>query len=191
MTDKTYVGGDSIRLEAYGSVFSIYSDTPYSGMLSTPFVAKKSVPLTGPWHLRFEENGRELTTPTLRSWTEETDPAIAYYAGHVTYETTFRHKGKGAVWLNLGEVHNIATVYVNGINCGTVWTAPYRVDISHAVKRGKNELRISVVNTWANALQGADEGKAPFEGIWTNGKYRRAEKTLLPAGIVGTLNIER
>ena len=191
LTDKTYVGGDSIRLEAYGSVFSIYSDTPYSGVLSTPFVAKKSVPLTGPWHLRFEENGRELTTPTLRSWTEETDPAIAYYSGHVTYETTFRHKGKGAVWLNLGEVHNIATVYVNGINCGTVWTAPYRVDISHAVKRGKNELRISVVNTWANALQGADEGKAPFEGIWTNGKYRRAEKTLLPAGIVGTLNFER
>lgn len=50
-----------------------------------------------------------------------------------------------------------------------------------------NELEIEVTNTWANALQGADEGKAPFDGIWTNAKYRRAERTLLPAGLLGSL----
>ncbi len=190
LTDKTYQGGDSITLDAYGSVFSIYSDTPYTGQLSTPFMAKKSEPLNGPWFLHFEENGCEKEMMTLHSWTDEPDPDIAYYSGHATYETTFRHKGKGQTWLSIGEVHDIATVYVNGIDCGTVWTAPYRVDISKAVKRGKNTLRIRVVNTWANALLGADNGTPPFDGIWTNGKYRRAEKTLLPAGI-STVNIER
>ena len=58
------------------------------------------------------------------------------------------------------------------------------------MRHGQNTLKIRVVNTWANALQGADEGKPPYEGIWTNGKYRRAEKTLLPAG-VWKMSLER
>ena len=58
-----------------------------------------------------------------------------------------------------------------------------------AVKKGKNNLSIAVTNTWANALLGADEGNAPFDGIWTNGKYRRAEKTLIPAGLTGPLKL--
>ena len=89
----------------------------------------------------------------------------------------------------LGEVHDIATVYVNGICCGTVWTEPYGLDITQALRKGKNNIRIEVVNTWANALRGADEGKPPYDGIWTNGKYRRAEKELLPAGLIGPVFI--
>ena len=85
---------------------------------------------------------------------------------------------------------DIATVEVNGINCGTSWMAPYRVDISEAVKKGKNTLKITVVNTWANALLGADNGMPPYEGIWTNGKYRRAEKSVLPAGLLGPITLE-
>lgn len=69
------------------------------------------------------------------------------------------------------------------------WTKPYAVDITDALRKGNNELVIDVTNTWANALLGADEGKAPFDGIWTNGKYRRAEKTLLPAGLTGPLTL--
>ena len=65
------------------------------------------------------------------------------------------------------------------------------VDITDAVKKGRNSLRIEVVNTWANALQGNDEGKAPFEGIWTNGKYRRGSKELLPGGLLGPVRVSR
>ena len=85
----------------------------------------------------------------------------------------------------MGKVCNLATVRVNGVDCGTIWTAPYRTNITAALKEGTNELEIEVTNTWANALKGADEGKAPFSGIWTNAKYRRQEKTLLPAGLLG------
>ena len=94
------------------------------------------------------------------------------------------------MYLNLGKVYNLATVRVNGIDCGTIWTAPYRADITAALKKGKNELEIEVTNTWANALKGMDEAKAPYEGIWTNAKYRRQEDTLLPAGLVGRLKLE-
>ena len=77
---------------------------------------------------------------------------------------------------------------MNGVDCGTIWTAPYRTNITAALKEGTNELEIEVTNTWANALKGADEGKAPFSGIWTNAKYRRQEKTLLPAGLLGPVS---
>ena len=80
-------------------------------------------------------------------------------------------------------MHDIATVYVNGVCCGTTWLQPHLVDITKAVRRGKNTLRIEVVNTWANALQGADNGTPPYDGIWTNAKYRRDGKDLLPAGL--------
>ena len=91
--------------------------------------------------------------------------------------------------LDLGEVKDIATVYINKINCGTIWTTPYQTDITHAIKKGKNTIRIEVVNTWANALLGKDNGTPPFAGIWTNGKYRRADKQPIPAGLLGPINI--
>jgi hypothetical protein len=91
--------------------------------------------------------------------------------------------------LSVGEVRDIARVYVNGTDCGIAWTAPYEVDITRALKRGKNIVRIEVVNTWANALRGADCGKLPFEGIWTNAKYRMKGDRLLSAGLMGPVEL--
>jgi hypothetical protein len=51
-------------------------------------------------------------------------------------------------------VANIAEVIVNGISCGIAWTPPYTVDISKALKQGKNEITIRVSNTWANRMIG-------------------------------------
>ena len=78
---------------------------------------------------------------------------------------------------------------MNGIDCGIVWTAPYCVKIGHALKRGKNKIEIEVVNTWANAIRGNDEGTPPYEGIWTNARYRMKKPHLLPAGLIGPLEI--
>ena len=142
----------------------------------------------------FTANGKTIQRQELFDWSKEEDEQIRYYSGTAVYKTTFRWKSKvkedQQVYLNLGKVCDLATVRVNGIDCGTIWTAPYRADITAALKKGVNELEIEVTNTWANALKGADEGKAPFDGIWTNAKYRRAENTLLPAGLLGPLNFD-
>ena len=53
-------------------------------------------------------------------------------------------------------VAEVAQVQVNGVDCGLVWAPPYRVEISNAVRRGINEIKIIVYNTAANALA-ADE----------------------------------
>lgn len=135
-----------------------------------------------------------VTRNELFDWSKEPEDSIRYYSGTAIYKTIFSWKGKlkkeQRVYLNLGEVYNLASVRINGIDCGTIWTAPYQTDITDALKKGKNELQLEVTNTWANALMGADEGKAPFAGIWTNAKYRKQEKELLPAGLVGPLKLE-
>ena len=79
---------------------------------------------------------------------------------------------------------DIAHVWVNGKDCGIIWTAPYEADITGTLKKGENRIEIEVVNTWHNALRGMDQGKSPYEGIWTNAKYRTKGDYLLPAGII-------
>jgi hypothetical protein len=37
-------------------------------------------------------------------------------------------------------LYDIATVKVNGIDCGTLWTPPYLLNISKAIKQGENKL---------------------------------------------------
>ena len=149
---------------------------------------------TEAYTVTFLATGKTVVRKDLFDWSKEEDEQIRYYSGTAVYKATFRWKDKlkkgQPVYLNLGKVCNLATVRVNGIDCGTVWTAPYRADITSALKKGTNELEIEVTNTWANALKGVDEGKAPYDGIWTNAKYRKKEDTLLPAGLLGILTIE-
>lgn len=178
----------TVTLAPYASCFLIHTlqtvpaSTPHSPLLT-------SLSLTEPWHLNI--NGATLALDSLQDWTTLPADTLRYFSGTATYTTTFRQKGKpqGRVMMSLGTVRDIAHVYVNGIDCGTAWTPPYEVDITAAVKKGRNTLRIDLTNTWANALLGAETGHAPFQGIWTNAKYRRPDKTLLPAGLLGPVTV--
>lgn len=193
VTGKVYLAGSSITLPVGGSIFYILSDDAIPGKV-TEKPAMRSILLTlsdNKWNVTFEETGRKMTADSLFDWSKSAVNEVKYYSGHATYNTSFRLKRKpnGRVVLSLGNVESTATVYVNGRLCGTAWTAPYAVDITDAVKRGNNRLKIVVVNTWANALQGNDLGTPPFEGIWTNGKFRRAGTGLMPAGLLGPVKI--
>lgn len=148
---------------------------------------------TGKFNVSFISNDITVQRSELFDWSKESNDKIKYYSGMAAYKTSFfwkgNVKGEETVWLDLGKVCDVAAVHVNGVDCGTVWIAPFKVDITKALKKGTNQLTLEVTNTWANALLGVDEGKAPFANIWTNAQYRRKEKTLLPAGLLGPLNI--
>ena len=180
-------------LAGAGSAFIVFSQPTEATVGTAPVRNEKQELLnTGKWNVKFSTTGREIVSDTLFDWTSSEDNDVKYYSGTATYTTTFKAPKFGKndrVMLDLEGLHDVATVVVNGKECGIVWTAPYQVDITDAVKKGKNNLSIAVTNTWANALLGADEGNAPFDGIWTNGKYRRAEKTLIPAGLTGPLKL--
>ena len=142
--------------------------------------------ITTPYHITFKESNITLDNQQLFDWSKHTDDRIRYFSGHALYTTTFKQKRlpKGRAWLIFPNVKDIAHVWVNGIDCGIAWTAPYEVEVTKALRKGKNTLEIEIVNTWHNALRGMDQGKAPYEGIWTNAKYRTKGDDLLPAGLL-------
>ena len=81
---------------------------------------------------------------------------------------------------------------INGVDCGTLWTAPFELEVSKALKQGENKIEIQVTNTWANRLIG--DSKLPVEKRITNttAPFRLDGKSLNPAGLFGpvTLKIE-
>ena len=187
-----------VRLTADGSVFVVFrrdgvptAETPAAERLLT---VDLDLLRTGDWWMTFDlgsEGVRTERAANLFDWSQSADDRLRYYSGTVTCRTTFRWKNRRArrVVLELGEVHDVAAVRVNGKPCGTAWTAPYEVDVTDALQQGDNTIVIEVSNTWANALLGAESGHAPFRGIWTNASYRRREQTLLPAGLTGELRL--
>ncbi|MEI7947992.1 MAG: glycosylhydrolase-like jelly roll fold domain-containing protein, partial [bacterium] len=95
----------------------------------------------------------------LEDWTQRPEAAIKHYSGIATYRKTFDWppsdlRPPTSVFLSLGVVKNVARVRLNGKDLGTIWTAPWQVDISSAVKPGANVLEIEVANLWPNRLIG-------------------------------------
>ena len=87
---------------------------------------------------------------------------MKYFSGTATYvkevEIPAEMLGTGhSLWLNLGQVKNIAEVSVNGKPLGILWKPPFRVDITGAAKAGKNKLEIKITNLWPNRLIGDEQ----------------------------------
>ena len=145
------------------------------------------------WTVHFEKTDVKLVRDELFDWSKESDAKVKFYSGRACYTSSFvvQDEFDGSVLLSLGRVANVATVRVNGKACGIAWTPPYQVDITSALVAGANRLEIEVVNTWANALRGMDQGSAPFDGIWANAKYRLPGDDLLPAGLLRPVELVR
>ena len=92
--------------------------------------------------------------------------------------------------LDLGDVACMAEVFVNGKNMGTLWKSPYKTDITDALKHGMNELEIRVTNTWVNRLIGDEQPNNKQRYTYTSVKFYHAEDPLLPAGLIGPVNIK-
>ena len=134
----------------------------------------------------------EVVFTGLTDWTRHEDHRIKYYSGTAVYTTTveFEKPAKDErVWLDAGKIANIAEVFVNGKSCGVIWTAPYRVDVTKALRPGKNDLRIEVTNTWFNRMKG-DLLLPEKERITnTNAPFWAKHKPLLPAGLLGPVTL--
>ena len=193
VTDENtpYLG--TVTLPPYGSLFICYGQNGVSLAEKRPLSERETAFLSEekqvePWEISFRESGLTLKDQQLFDWSKHENEKIRYFSGHARYTTAWKLKRKNLpkkrAWLSLPNVKDIAHVWINGKDCGYAWTAPYEVEITGALKKGKNKIEIEVVNTWHNALRGADQGKAPYEGIWTNAKYRAKGDNLLPAGLV-------
>jgi len=56
-------------------------------------------------------------------------------------------------WLDLGQVVATCEVWINDEKAGVLVHAPFRLDVSRYMRRGKNRLAVLVYNTLANHYQ--------------------------------------
>jgi len=149
-----------------------------------------------PWTVDFQDKLRGPKEPVifnqLIDWTERPEEDIKYYSGTAVYRNTFKGKEAKAdekVYLNVGEVKGMARISVNGIDVGGVWTAPWRVDMTKAVKNGFNKVEIAVVNTWVNRLIGDSKLPAAQRKTWTSTPLYNEKSKLQPSGIRGPVTV--
>jgi len=120
---------------------------------------------------------------------------VKYFSGIGTYTKTINAPAdwfkKGAqLWLDLGDVKNLAEISVNGENLGVVWHAPYRVNVTTALKPGPNQLTIKVVNAWVNRLIG-DQQPGAKKYTYADVQPYKADSPLLPSGLIGPVQVVR
>jgi hypothetical protein len=198
--------------------------------------ARRNFPITesiatlqGAWKVHFDPawgGPAEIVFPALQDWTTHAEPGVKYYSGTARYEYIIdapaaqNNAASKRIWLDLGIVHDLAQVRLNGNDLGIVWTAPWRVEITNVLKATGNKLEILITNTWANRLIGdeqepADEtwgrGYFGFGGplkafpdwflqgkprpatgryTFTTWNYFNKQSPLLPAGLVGPVTLQ-
>ena len=204
-----------VTFEPYQSFLVVFPRDGRSGGKAEPkgvnFPAATPVStLAGPWQVAFDPKWggpKKVAFHALGDWTRHTDRGIKYYSGIATYKKTFdcpKASGKRQ-YLDLGTVHDMARVTLNGKDLGVVWCAPWRVEITGIAKDKVNLLEIDVANRWPNRMLG--DRQAPDKNVrsvkWDSGllsgkEYKagrytfttgRGFNTLLPSGLLGPVRI--
>ncbi|MDB5250785.1 MAG: glycoside hydrolase family protein [Segetibacter sp.] len=138
-----------------------------SGKTSSFQVSNVDKPLRieGSWQVNFPPGlgaPAQIILPRLVSLHKHTEDGVKYFSGNATYTKNFTVSKEwlvaGRRWfLDLGRVEVIATVNVNGKDCGTLWKRPYSVDITTTLIPGINKLEIKITTLWPNRLIGDEQ----------------------------------
>jgi len=183
-----------LHLEAWGTVFVVFRNATKETAHTVPAVqATELATVDGSWSVSFQPDmgaPASVTLDKLISWSDSPDAGVKYYSGTGTYTKTVQvsadwTKNNAKVWLDLGDVKNLAQVTVNGKPVGDVWHAPYRVDVSKALKPGANQVVIKVQNAWVNRLIGDQQKDATTKYTMADVKPYKADSPLLPSGLLG------
>ncbi|TAE77018.1 MAG: hypothetical protein EAZ84_05605 [Verrucomicrobia bacterium] len=138
------------------------------------------VELKGPWEVALDSpvaQPRQIKLSALGDLASHADDEVRYFSGTATYRRSFKlDTPPASLLLDLGRVHDLARIVVNGRDLGVLWQAPYRIDIGPALKAGSNRLEIAVTNTWHNRLVGDEQRPADFEWGEDRGDRGRAMK---------------
>jgi hypothetical protein len=188
-----------LHLEPWGTVFVVFRKaTSETAHTEAKVTESKVADVEGPWKVSFQpDRGAppSITLDKLIAWNDSTDAGVKYFSGVGTYTKTVQapadwFKKGSRVWIDLGDVKNLAEVTVNGKSLGIVWHTPYRVDATSALKPGANEVSIKVINAWVNRLIG-DQQPGATKYTMADVKPYKADSPLLPSGLLGPVTVLR
>jgi hypothetical protein len=199
--------GQPVVLDSNGLRFTVWENGKYTAEFKDGRQAKsvvKGIPATetveGSWSVAFQkERGApegETVFDALTSWTESDELGIKYFSGTANYSKTInvsadRLKKGRRVWLDLGEVANLAEVSVNGKKFAPLWKSPFKVDITDAVKAGSNKLKVKVTNCWKNRILGDRKVPSDQKITWTLYPFYHDDKEapLMESGLLGPVRL--
>src|SRR5690606_39053396 len=136
-----------LSLEPREQVFVVFPRPAAAQSRTLPAVVHETVAtIDGGWRVRFAPNlgaPPEIELADLQPWTEHGDAGVRYFSGTATY---VRDVDVPRGWLrpaartllDLGAVGDVAEVAVNGTALGVLWKPPYVVDVTDALRAGRN-----------------------------------------------------
>jgi ribosomal protein L30E len=187
-----------LHLEPNDAIFVVFRDNTLKTARTIP-QSKESMltAIEGNWNLKFQKDRGapvEISVDKLASMSDNTDTRVKYFSGTGTYLKKINapaswFKKDAQMWLDLGDVKNLAEVFVNGKSLGIVWKKPFRVNVTGVLNPGENSLAIKVTNLWVNRLIGDQQPNINKKYIYTTEAFYKANSPLLPSGLLGPVRI--
>jgi hypothetical protein len=131
-----------------------------------------------------------MTEPT--DWSKNADPGIQYFSGTATYRNEFSLAKLPAAGMTvaLTDLHEIATVKVNGRSAGTIWALPYQLAVpASMLHTGTNTIELEVTNLWPNRIIGDLQPGVTAPITRTNIRKYTAKSPLLASGLIGPVTL--
>ena len=188
----------NLHLQPNDAVFVVFKDRAVKSSVKLPAIQEKELSaVNGSWNITFQEKRGAPPSATfneLKSYTDNADVGIKYFSGTATYtkiitaDASWFTPGK-QLWLDLGDVKNLAEVIVNGKSLGIVWKKPFRVNVTNTLKAGENKLEIKVTNLWVNRLIGDAQPGVTNKITYTTMPFYQANSKLLPSGLLGPVRV--
>ena len=189
------------RLKVVASQPGTYELTGTSG--KTWHAEIKNVPapqeLTGPWQVSFPPKWgapEKITLDPLISLSDSTNAGVKYFSGTATYTKTFEWtpaanygNDTSETWLDLGDVQVMARVKLNGHDLGILWKPPFRVDVTGALRSGRNVLEVRVADLWPNRMIGDAALPVAQRFTWSSYEPFTPDSPLPKSGLLGPVTL--
>jgi hypothetical protein len=201
-----------LRFEPHESYFIVFTNVPAASPAAAPTVnfaePQTLLTLDAPWSVSFDPRWGGPAAPVvfktlskeLSDWSRHADSAVRYYSGTAVYKTRFSLPQNSPalrtarLWLDLGDVKNIARARLNGVELGTAWCPPWRLPIPRTLngaplRAGENVLEIEVANLWTNRLVGDEALPAAKRLTFTTRRHYRKNSPLAPSGLLAPVRL--
>jgi hypothetical protein len=188
--------GTDTRIWSPG-IYTITSAGGKSARIEVDSLPNK-ISMRSSWEVKFPEGWgapSQIIMEQLKDWTDSKDQGVKYFSGTANYINEFTIpqyllNGNYSLFLDLGDVKEVAELTINGKKTGILWKKPFRVEITDFVSPGKNSIEIAVTNLWNNRIIG-DHIMIPDPGFTRTNIKRRfnGKSPLLSSGLLGPVVI--
>jgi len=123
----------------------------------------------------------EQTLPRLVDLGVAAAEPLRRFAGSVTYAAEFAGSARDDLVLDLGRVHGVSEVQLNGTPLGSRWWGRHRYALGDTLREGPNRLEVRVATVVFNHARHSED---PVARAWV-----RSPDEPEPVGLVGPVTL--